>query len=90
MTLQARIELQREKIRALELAAEEHRRTEQIRDQLRNQEQRLSQKQAPRRRWVEQRWIDGPTRDQSVILRHKNSEEALKAANEAIRQNRLA
>jgi hypothetical protein len=87
-TLQARIELQREKIRALELAAEERRRTEQ--DQLRNQEQRLSQKQAPRRRWVEQRWIDGPIREQSVIVRHKNSEEALRAANEAIRQTRLS
>lgn len=80
-TLQARIELQREKIRALELAAEERRKTEQFR----NQEQRR-----PGRRRIEQRWIDGPIREQSVILHHKNAEEALKAANEAIRQTRLA
>jgi hypothetical protein len=44
MTLQERIELQREKIRALELAAEERRRAEQTRDQLRNQEQRQEQR----------------------------------------------
>ena len=80
-TLQARIELQREKIRSLELVAEERRKTEQFR----NQEQRR-----PGRRRIEQRWIDGPIREQSVILHHKNAEEALKAANEAIRQTRLA
>jgi hypothetical protein len=39
-TLQARIELQREKIRALELAAEERRRAERLRDLQRRQERR--------------------------------------------------
>jgi hypothetical protein len=34
--------------------------------------------------------MDGQTREQSAILRHKSTEEALKAANEAIRQSRLA
>jgi hypothetical protein len=91
-TLQAQIKLQREKIRALELAVEERRRTEQFRDQehrrttqLRDQERRrrrLEQKQVLSLQRDEQRWRDRQTREQSA--------EARKAANEAIRQSRLA
>ncbi|KAH9203569.1 hypothetical protein DL95DRAFT_418936 [Leptodontidium sp. 2 PMI_412] len=64
-TLQAWIELQREKIRALELAAEERRRTEQLRDRLRNEERqrRVEQNQTRGHRRIERRWIDGPIRE---------------------------
>jgi hypothetical protein len=70
--LQAQIDLQRKKIRELELAVEERRRTE----QLRMQEQRLSKrreierKQELHRQRDEQRRIDRQARDESAMRAH--------------------
>jgi Domain of unknown function (DUF6570) len=92
-TLQAQIDLQRKKIRELELAVEERRKTE----QLRMQEQRLAKrreterKQELHRQRDEKRRIDRQARDESAMrahLRHKAAVDARQA--QGAERSRLA
>ena len=92
-TLQARIELQRGKIQALELAVEERRRTEQLRNRERRPRLPAEERRVPDLQQDEQRRMDRQTWDDSAMqahLRHKAAEEAGKVNNDAIRQRNLA